>query len=144
MKEIRVIKEPVERMCEVKYFIHCYPITPDPHFAPEKDYIFKRNGKTVYFETLKDAKKEVKKHKGEWINMKIYEKVTPIEEENRIKYNWHYETLRQYNIKERDILNIKQSNPSTYKQILTSEWNRWCEDLHLAKDFNKWKEHFNL
>lgn len=144
MKEIRTINEPVERMCEIKYYIHCYPISPDPHFAAGEDYIFKYNGKTVYFETLKDAKKEVKKHKGEWIDMKIYEKITPIEEENRIKYNWHYETLKQYNIKERDILNIKQSNPSTYKQILTSEWNRWCEDLHLAKDFEKWKKHFKL
>ncbi len=144
MKEIRTINEPVERMCEIKYYIHCYPISPDPHFAAGEDYIFKHNGKTVYFETLKDAKKEVKKHKGEWIDMKIYEKITPIEEENRIKYNWHYETLKQYDIKEKDIPNIKKTNPCIYEKILVSEWGHWCEDLHLAKDFEKWKKHFKL
>ena len=47
--------------------------------AMEEDYILKRNGKILYFETKKEAKKEIEKHKGEWITMKICKKVTPIE-----------------------------------------------------------------
>ena len=41
MRKIETIYVPVEKMCDVKYYIHCYPITPDQHFAPEKDYIYK-------------------------------------------------------------------------------------------------------
>jgi hypothetical protein len=78
MRKIETVYIPVEKMCDVKYYIHCYPIS-DPHFTPDKDYILKRNGKILYFETKKEAKKEIEKHKGEWITMKICKKVTPIE-----------------------------------------------------------------
>ncbi len=81
MRKMETIYVPVEKMCDVKYYIHCYPITPDQHFAPEKDYIYKRNGEIVYFETKKEARKEIKKWKGQWIDTRICKKVTPIEEE---------------------------------------------------------------
>ena len=80
MRKIETIYVPVEKICDVKYYIHCYPFC-EPHFKPDKDYILKRNGEIIYFETKKEARKEIKKWKGQWIDMKLCKKVTPIEEE---------------------------------------------------------------
>lgn len=81
MRKVETVYVPVQKMCEVKYYIHCYPVSPDPHFAPDKDYILSRNGEPVYFETKKEAKEEVKKHKYEFVTMKICKKIAPIDEE---------------------------------------------------------------
>ena len=59
-------------------------------------------------------------------------------------YNWHYETLAQYDVSEKDILNIKRTQPNLYKTILTSEWNRYCEEYHFALDFTEWRKRFAL
>lgn len=84
MRKIETVYISVKKVCDVRYYIHCYPFTTPP-FVPEKDYIFKRNGKIVYFDTREEAEREVKKHKEncEWIKMEICKKVTPIDDKRK-------------------------------------------------------------
>lgn len=60
------------------------------------------------------------------------------------EYVWHHETLAQYGVMESELPAVRHSDPSLYQKILRSEWNRWCEDTHLAKDFDGWKKRFGL
>lgn len=60
------------------------------------------------------------------------------------EYIWHHETLAQYGISESSLPKTRRSDPSLYEKALRSEWNRWCEDTHLAEDFDEWKKRFGL
>ena len=57
-------------------------------------------------------------------------------------YLWHCEVLDHFNIK--DVKEIHSLSDDTYAQLLESEFNHVCEDLHRSIDFNKWVKRNNL
>lgn len=80
MKEIRTIKVPRKAVCEVKYYIHITHITPDPHFRPDSDGYYTKNGQIVLFDTKDEAKRVMKQvYKDSlWIEPTIKEVVKPL------------------------------------------------------------------
>jgi hypothetical protein len=76
--EVRTIMKPVEKLCDVKYYVWAIPIG-DLHFAVPPPYILEDK----YFETRAGAEELVKEWEksGAWLEYEIREKITEIPEE---------------------------------------------------------------
>ena len=80
MKEIRTVYIPVERLCEIKYYIEMVPYA-DPHWRPEPSHVYKRHGKVVYFNSKEEAEIFIKNELSDifFFDKEIREEVTIIE-----------------------------------------------------------------
>ena len=75
MIKIMTINIPVNKLCEVQYYIEGHPLT-DGHFIPEPDFIYENR----YFNTEEEANKvkEELDKKGHWVNYKVREKIIKV------------------------------------------------------------------
>lgn len=76
--EVRTIMKPVERLCDVKYYVWVIPIG-DAHFIDPPPHVLENK----YFETQVEAEELLKEWKklGAWEKYEIREKVTEIPKE---------------------------------------------------------------
>lgn len=76
--EVRTVMKPVEKLCDVKYYVWAIPIG-DPHFVDPPPFVLEDK----YFETKEEAEKllEEWEKKGAWLEYEIREKITEIPEE---------------------------------------------------------------
>lgn len=74
--EIRTKCVPVEKLCDVKYYVWARPIV-DPHFQVPPSFILENK----YFETRAEAEKllEEWEKKGAWLTYEIRERIRVIE-----------------------------------------------------------------
>ena len=76
--EVRTIMKPVEKLCDVKYYVWAIPVV-DPHFREPPSFVLEDK----YFETRAEAEELLAEWKksGAWLEYEIREKVTEIPEE---------------------------------------------------------------
>lgn len=76
--EVRTIMKPVEKLCDVKYYVWAIPIG-DLHFVDPPPFVLEDK----YFETHEEAEEllEEWKKSGAWLKYEIKEKVKEIPEE---------------------------------------------------------------
>lgn len=76
--EVRTIMKPVEKLCDVKYYVWATPIS-DGHFITPPPFVLEDK----YFETRAEAEGLMEEwKKGDaWLEYEIREKVTEISEE---------------------------------------------------------------
>lgn len=83
MKEKRIIYIPKEIECEVKYIVRIEPLVYDPHFAPDPEFLYKKDGKVAVFETKEEAKQVEEIYRDAFVKVHIDEKIIPCDYEEK-------------------------------------------------------------
>ena len=73
--EVRTVMKPVEKLCDVKYYVWAIPVV-DPHFRTPPSFVLEDK----YFETRAEAEKLLAEWKKSdaWLEYEIREKVREI------------------------------------------------------------------
>ena len=76
MKAIRTVMMPVDKMCHIEFYVWADPLDGGMGFCGGNPFVLEG----AYFETREEAEALMEKHRADWCEFEIRERITPVED----------------------------------------------------------------